>query len=405
MTAMTGRRGGLAAMTLTVYVPSMLFGMGQGAIQPVIAISALDLGASVAVAGLVVAVAGIGRIVGDVPAGWLAERIGERRAMLASLAVYVAGAAVCATARSIVLLTAGVAAIGMANSVFGLARQSYVTESVPFERRGRGLSMLGGMLRVGQFVGPFLGAATMTLGGLVASYWLAAGAGLLAAAVLLVVGDPLDASRTTRRHEPSVARVVSIVVRENLPVLRTLGLGMLLVGAARASRQVALPLWADHIGLGPATTSIVFGLSALMETVLFYPAGLAMDRLGRRLVVVGSMSLLALSLVAMPFTGTAVTLGAAAAVMGLGNGLGSGINMTVGADASPAVGRAAFLGVFRLFGDVGNGLGPVLVSVVTAVSTLGAAIVAAGATAALAALLLSRWLPRHPRPDLVAAPE
>jgi MFS family permease len=268
--------------------------------------------------------------------------------------------------------------------------------------RGRGLSTLGGMLRVGQFVGPFLGAASMTVGGLVASYWLAVGTGVLAAVVLLVVRDPLERATTAPRAGDGA---ITAVVRDHLPVLRTLGFGMLLIGAARGARQVALPLWADHIGLSPATTSIIFGLSALMETALFYPAGLAMDRLGRRLVVVGSMSLLAVALIVIPLTATAVALGGAAALMGLGNGLGSGINMTIGADASPAVGRAAFLGVFRLFGDVGNGTGPMLLSAVTAVSTLGAGIVAAGATAGVAAYLMSRWLPHRPRPDLAVVPE
>ena len=65
--------------------------------------------------------------------------------------------------------------------------------------------------------------------------------------------------------------------------------------------------------------------------------------------------------------------------MGLGNGLGSGINMTLGADFSPAVGRANFLGAWRLIGDVGTAGGPLVLAGATAVVALsGAALVLGG---------------------------
>lgn len=172
---------------------------------------------------------------------------------------------------------------------------------------------------------------------------------------------------------------------------------------ADLERQVAIPLWADHIGVSPTTTSLIFGVSGAVETALFYPAGLAIDRLGRRWVAVVSMTLLGASLVVLPLTSSAITLGATAALMGLGNGLGSGINMTLAADASPAIGRAAFLSVFRLCADVGNGVGPIMVSAATLATTLGVAIAAAGATAGIAALLMARWIPRRAGPDALAA--
>lgn len=176
-------------------------------------------------------------------------------------------------------------------------------------------------------------------------------------------------------------------------MLRTLGVAALLVGAARASREVAIPLWGEHIGLSPAATSIVFGVSGALEMLMFYPAGMTMDRFGRRWVVVPSMLILGSALLLMPLTAGAGTFAAIAMLMGFGNGLGSGIIMTIGADMSPEGGRAAFLGAWRLFADVGNGTGPVLVSVVTAVASLGVAIAAAGGIAYLAAILMARWIP------------
>ncbi|MGD9796786.1 MAG: MFS transporter, partial [Acidimicrobiia bacterium] len=61
-----------------VYLPSFIFAVGQGAVIPIVALVAKDLGASVAVAGLVVAGRGLGTLAFDLPAGWLVSRYGER---------------------------------------------------------------------------------------------------------------------------------------------------------------------------------------------------------------------------------------------------------------------------------------------------------------------------------------
>ena len=81
-------------------------------------------------------------------------------------------------------------------------------------------------------------------------------------------------------------------------------------------------------------------------------------------------------------------------IMGLGNGIGSGIVMTLGADASPDVGRAQFLGAWRLCADAGNAAGPLAVSAVTAVAALGPAVVVMGVVSLAGAALLGRWAPR-----------
>jgi MFS family permease len=171
------------------------------------------------------------------------------------------------------------------------------------------------------------------------------------------------------------------------------------VGAVRASRQVVIPLWALHIGLDPQTTSIIFGLSGAVDMLLFYPAGSVMDRLGRKWVAVPSMFVLGLAHLLLPLTHTTVTLTAVALLMGIGNGLGAGVIMTLGADASPPVGRAQFLGAFRLFADTGNGAGPLLLAGATAVLGLAPAIVIMAGTGWAAATAMHRWIPPHPRAE------
>jgi MFS family permease len=178
-------------------------------------------------------------------------------------------------------------------------------------------------------------------------------------------------------------------------MLATLGLGITMLGAVRAARQTALPLWADHIGLDPSTTSAIFGISALTDTFLFYPAGKVMDRKGRLWVAVPALGITAVGLICLPLTHSLVTVAIVAAAIGLGNGIGSGIIMTLGADVAPAAQRAQFLGLWRIMTDSGNAAGPLVITAGAAAGSLAIGIVAGGATGLASLAILAASIPHY----------
>jgi MFS family permease len=104
--------------------------------------------------------------------------------------------------------------------------------------------------------------------------------------------------------------------------------------------------------------------------------------------------ILGISFVLMPFTHGVVTLACTAMIMGFGNGIGSGIVMTLAADISPAIGRPTFLGLWRELGDIGAGIGPVILSAVTALAGLGPGIIVSGFVGFAAAGALWVWTPK-----------
>ena len=180
----------------------------------------------------------------------------------------------------------------------------------------------------------------------------------------------------------------------------TLGAGVLLLSAIRQTRQVVIPLWAAHIGLSPTANSVIYGVAGAIDALTFYPAGKVMDVYGRRWVAVPCVIIMGVSFVLMPLTHAAVTLAFTAMIMGFGNGIGSGIVMTLAADVSPAIGRPTFLGIWRELADAGSGAGPLLLSAVTALAGLGAGIIVSGCVGFAAAAALWAWTPkRGPRAD------
>ena len=84
-----------------------------------------------------------------------------------------------------------------------------------------------------------------------------------------------------------------------------------------------------------------------------------------------------------------------AMLMGFGNGIGSGIVMTLSADVSPEIGRPKFLGLWREFSDAGQGVGPLILSGVTAVAGLVAGVIVSGTVGFAAAAVLWAFIPRR----------
>jgi len=379
------------------YGPATLFGLAEGAILPVIALSAIDRGASPSVAALVAALIGAASLATNIPAGMLATRIGERRSMLVASALTLVGLAFCIVDLgddpfSLAIFAFGVLLIGVAGSVYSLARQSYLTEMVPTHMRARALSTLGGTMRIGVFLGPFIAAGVMQLWGLPGAYWVAV-IGVVGAGVIVWISPDLELSESHRKAAASVTTVS--VIKSYWRVFATLGLGIVLLSAIRASRQIVLPLWGSHLGLSPTTTSIVFGIAGALDALTFYPAGKVMDRFGRRSVAVPSVLVLGISFALLPLTHGVGTLAVVAMIMGFGNGIGSGIVMTLGADTSPAIGRPTFLGLWRELGDGGQAIGPVILSAVTAAAGLAVGIEVSAVVGFAAAVALWVWIPKR----------
>jgi len=384
-------------VAIAAYAPATLFGLAQGSMLPVIVLSAIHRGASTSVAALISALIGIGSIMTNIPSGILATRFGERRAMLIASAIMVVALAFCLIdigrgASSLAVYGFGTLLIGAASSVYQLARQSYLTDMVPPHMRARALSTLGGTMRIGAFVGPFLGAAAMQLWGIPGAYYVSLIAIVVASLIVFRVPD----LEVTEERKQATAEVTTWgIVKEYKRLFLTLGTGVFFLSAIRQTRQIVIPLWASHIGLSATDASLIYGLAGGLDALTFYPAGKVMDLHGRRSVAVPSVLIMGIAFCIMPLTHGPLTIALVAMVIGFGNGIGSGIVMTLAADTSPAIGRPTFLGVWRELADAGVGIGPLILSGVTAFAGLSAGLVVSGCVGFAAAATMWKWIPRN----------
>ncbi|MGO2003194.1 MFS transporter [Arthrobacter rhombi] len=411
-TSLPGGGTPLRTLIFRIYAPSLLYAVGQGSILPVIALSARGHGSTVAEAALVITLIGVGSLITNIPASLLIARLGERTAMIGAALWASAGMVACLSAVNLVLYAAGVLMIGMAGSVFNLARQSYLTDAVPITYRARAMSGLGGTLRIGLFIGPFVGAATMHFLGLQGAYWVGLVAMVAAAGVCIGIPElqipdgtaHQGTAGTGARPAPEAATVtLGRILAAHWRTYATIGTAIMVISAVRATRQAVIPLWAEHLGMDASATSLIYGISGAVDMLVFYPAGAMMDRWGRTWIAVPCMVVMGVALSLMPFTHQPLPLLLVAMLLGLGNGIGSGLVMTLGADHSPSVGRPQFLGFWRLISDVGVMSGPVLLSAVTAVASLGAGVLAVAVLSFAGGGLFAWLIPRQAPPGSLDA--
>lgn len=445
------------SIILPVYLPTLLFSVGEGAMIPVIPVVATDRGASLALAGLVAAMIMVGELAGDLPAGWLVSRIGERTAMIGAAMLAVIGVLVALAAPTVLSLGVGIFLLGLATAVFGLARHAFLTSYVPQRIRARALSTLAGVFRGGWAVGPFLAAGLISWTGsteIVA--WVLVAACFAVIVVLLVLPDPervFGAARLVRRRAdaapPAAAEAVASgrdaaesaesaesagdaaaepadaeprtageaeaeehshgvfhAIRTHRGVLARIGSGVGLLAAVRASRTVILPLWAVSIGMAPEAAAVVIGVSAAIDFALFYVSGQVMDRFGRLWSAIPGLVGLATGHLMLAFThdvpGNTAWFTVVAVLFGVANGLSSGVLMTLGADLAPRGNPAPFLGAFRTIGDAGGAAAPLALSAVTSIASLSVASAVMGVAGLAGAVILWRYVPRyvpHRRPE------
>ncbi|RUQ97650.1 MFS transporter [Labedella endophytica] len=401
------------SVALSALLPTFVFSIGQGAIIPMIPVIASSLGAGLAFAGFLGGLFMMGELLGDVPAGSLVARFGERRAMIGAAVLCLVGLAVCLLVPTTLGLAIGLVLSGLSTSVFALARHAFMTTYVPLPYRARALSTLGGTFRGGWAIGPFIAAALIhATGEASVVFWVHVVACVLVIGILFVVPDPtaVAAGRVGRGAieraaiEKAQRAPVNVftTIRDNRTVLSRMGAAAAIMSAVRSSRTVILPLWAVSIGMADAQTAVVIGIAGAVDFALFYTSGQIMDRFGRLWSAIPALTGLGLSHIVLAFTSTEGLFIAVAVTMALANGIGSGILMTVGADLSPRDDPARFLAAWRFTTHAGEAAAPLLISGITVAASLAVASLSLGALGLVGSLLFARYLPRYvprSRPD------
>jgi MFS family permease len=392
-------------LLLPVYVPTLLLSLGQGVLLPTLPLYAKSLGISFALVSMIVGAAAIGTLAADLPSGVLLERVGRRPAMLFGCGSVALTCFLAPLFPNFGVLFVLQFILGVGTSLWGISRHVFLADSIPPEERGRALSSFGGIMRIGTFGGPAIGGIVGDRFGLAAPFLVS---GALSAAALLIsyFFIPESTKSGTAVSTGAYLRSLGRVVVDNRSVLTSAGFAQLCTQMIRAGRQVIVPLYAAYaLNLDVAAVGSIISISSAIDMFLFIPAGLLMDRMGRKAAIIPCFIILSVGMAMVPLSTGYASLLVATTIMGFGNGIGSGTMMTLGADLAPPASIGAFLGVWRLIGDVGGAGGPVVVGGVADLIGLAASAYALAAIGMLAVVLFALTVPETgKKPHLEAVP-
>ena len=391
-------------LLLSVYLPTLLLSLAQGILIPTLPLYAKSLGVTFALVSLAVGAAGVGTLLADIPSGVLLERLGRRPSMLAGCGAVALSCLLVPVLPNFASLVVLQFIGGLGSALWAMSRHVFLADSTIPAERGRAISIFAGLYRMGNFGGPAIGGIVADRFGLASPFLVA---GVLAAIGMAVsyAFIPESEARTATISTGAYLRGMGKVVAANAGVLSSAGFAQLCTQMIRAGRQIIVPLYAAYaIGLDVSAVGAIISISSAIDMVLFLPAGIVMDRIGRKAAIIPCFLILSIGMAMVPLSHDYVTLLFATTIMGFGNGIGSGTMMTLGADLAPAGAVGSFLGIWRLIGDAGGAGGPLVVGGVADLIGLAASAYALAAIGLLSVILFAFTVPEtHRRAPKVAA--
>ena len=191
------------------------------------------------------------------------------------------------------------------------------------------------------------------------------------------------------KEEKKGSKGMLSILKEHWWLLFTAGTFSHLIQVIRSSRDVIIPLKAQDHGLSADQMGYVVAAGFFVDSVAFPLAGILMDGYGRKYAGIPSTLIMGMGFLALGLnTGLLTALIIATAVIGAGNGLSSGVNLTLGADLAPIECRGEFIGLYRLVTNLGNFVGPLMVGAIALRSSTSLA----SFVIAFSGLLAALWM-------------
>jgi predicted MFS family arabinose efflux permease len=365
--------------------------LGFGSVVPVLALYARSFGVLQSAIGVAIGVYGLARFLVAIPAGQFADRRGRRPALALGGLLSAAGNLLCAFAPNYPTFVAARFVAGAGAALVLTSGQIVLADISTPAYRGRALAIYQGVFMFAVGIGPLPGGLLAAHVGLAAPFAVYAVGGLLASAVAWFRVPETrhlgDRGRVAAAPSPPFAGQLRILTGHVGFVLVSLVSFMNAVARTGALFNIIPILGHDRLGLSADRLGLGLALASLVGLVVVYPAGVLVDRYGRKPIIVPATILSGLALVLFLLAPSYAWFLTACVVWSVASGLSGAAPAAYAVDVAPGGMNAAAMSAYRMLADLGYVVGPIAVG-------LSADLVGADATlAAIAVLLVAvAWL-------------
>ena len=349
---------------LSLYLPAVILALGTGIALPALPVYARTFDVSLGVASSALVATGLGGLVAGLPTGYLLDRVGRRKIILAGPIVTALASFLIVFAHSFPELLVYRFIGGVASQMWMLGRLAMVADTGANAQRGRQITGMHAMDSGGRIAGPLMG-------GIIASAWDVRVPFIVHGVLCLLAVIP--SFTLVRETSPGVMRRLAGVGAESHPPFRSWLLtfpiimfltAQLLGSVSRgALNNGTLHFYAVYTYDISAVTVGVLGTTASALSVpIILAAGAVMDRFGRKATIVPGFTLLAVALGFMAITAYASLsfelYVVAFLVVVATNNFTTGSMQTLSSDIAPAHARGNFFGLSQTVVQIGQTLSP-----------------------------------------------
>lgn len=365
---------------LTLYAPAFIFALGASIATPVIPVFAKSFDTGFGVASLVIVMHALGGLFAALPTGFLLDKFGRRPVLFIGPTVMALSSILTAIASSFPELLAYRFIGGWAMEMWRQARLAVVADRSRRSQRGRQLTGMVGVEASGRLIGPAVGGflAAWSLRTPFIVHGILALLAIVPSFFLVKETAPLLNRRGAQKDEvPLSNRELWHLIRDggfvgffSAQFFASMTRGVLWGGTLLLYATFAYGTSAQLLG-GLATAASIIGIPITLS------CGYLMDRFGRKTTMVPGFALIALGLLFLA-SGAQWQWSIVSFVAGFlwvhgGHSVTSGSMQVIGSDMAPANARGRFFGIWRLVGEIGALVSPLLFAFVAEHFAYGAA--------------------------------
>jgi MFS family permease len=356
-----------------VIAVQFVFMTGLGVVFPILVLFARSFGVSFAGAGILISAFGLSRLLGDLAAGPIVDRYGEKPMAAWGMVVLCVCAVLTGAAPNYPLAVFFWAIGGLGSAVTFAAQYSYLLKTVPKRFMARTLGIFYGSFNAGIILGGLFGGLIADRFGISAPFFFYAA--ILLVALLMQLRfvtppvssgspHPLDTQEALVEREVSAVRKSSrkIAGLFKIPGFTTaIFLNFAYMWMVAAVFDTLLPLFAhDELGVSKTGIGGLFAVVIAAEFLVLYPAGAVADRIGRKPVMVPSLLGLAVITVALGYSTSVGVLVVMLFILGLMSGTSGVPPAAILSDVVPEDGAGTGVGIFRFAGDLSFFIAPIV---------------------------------------------
>src|SRR5437763_7825282 len=313
------------------------------------------------------------RLGGDFFVGALIERFGERTVTMTGAGIVGVSSIAAGASQTFwqLVLLRGIGGFGSALFLGGLT--AYLVGTVLPEERGRAMSLFQGSVGIGFLLGPVFGGVILAAASANTPFYIYGAVCL--AFVPLCARAMRRVTETGRAHEvvgrPSWRAMKPLLA--NSAYRSALGASAIAFIVTAAPQTILPRGWTAGLQLSKACSGIPIFVEAAAGMLVIWHAGALSDRRGRKFVLAPALAAGVVASVGLGLFGGTIALVGWMSLLGFANGYSRPGPTAIIADVAAPEGRAVAVAGYRIAGDIGALIGPVLAGVLAQYVGYGAA--------------------------------